>query len=219
VNAGAARRRASSAGSSDRDWWLRLAAVLQAPSVVFPLLRDESDEAIGARQEPMLLVVLLAGIAGVLAAPQAGRLTDDGSSLLVVAAWAVFAGALYGLAAQWLIGLLIYLPSRWLGGQGSYRRSRSVVALSLVPVALSLVLVWPVRLALYGSDVFHTGGADRGSGAGALRLVELGALCWAGVLLVLGVRAVHGWTTVRAVEAVSVAIALVPLLVVLAHIL
>jgi len=32
------------------------------------------------------------------------------------------------------------------------------------PLALSLLLVWPVRLAIYGDDLFRSGGSDTGTG-------------------------------------------------------
>ena len=52
--------------SLQKEWWLRVVMVLQSPGAVFRALRDDSDEAAGARQEPALLLVLLAGIAVVL---------------------------------------------------------------------------------------------------------------------------------------------------------
>ena len=54
-----------------RDWWLRALLVLQRPRPVFVALRDESKEAVSERAEPMLAIVLLAGIAS-------GALDDDG---------------------------------------------------------------------------------------------------------------------------------------------
>ncbi len=56
--------------NSQRAWWLRTALVLQAPRSVFAALRDESDEAVENRQEPVTALVFLAGIAAVIAAPR-----------------------------------------------------------------------------------------------------------------------------------------------------
>ena len=68
----------------------------------------------------------------------------------------------------------------------------------MAPLALSLVLVWPLRLALYGSDVFRRGGSDDGGRRRvSSTLLELGFAAWAAVLLLVGVRAVHGWTWSR----------------------
>ena len=92
----------------EREWWLRLPYVLQRPREVFAALRDDSDAAAGARHEPILLVGLLAGVAGVLASNQIGRALDDfqldGVDLAVV----VFLGALiYSVAAYFVLGPLV----------------------------------------------------------------------------------------------------------------
>lgn len=199
------------AGSSPatRDWWIRLLVVIQTPSAVFPLLRDESSEAIDARQDQILTVVFLSGIATVLSSSVARSLADppDGS-LLLAAAWAIFGGALGGVVLYYGLGALLYFAGRFFGSHGTYRRARQTLALAAVPVALSLLLVWPLRLLLYGGDVFRTGGSDHGSGPGALRLVELGFLAWSVVLLVLGVKLVHTWPLRRAGAAVTLALAL-----------
>ena len=56
----------------------------------------------------------------------------------------------------------------------------------------------PVKLALYGGDWFRTGGRDTGNGGLAFDLIELAFFVWAAALLVIGVRAVHGWSWARA---------------------
>src|SRR4029078_1579548 len=50
------------ASALERGWWLRAPAVLVAPRAVFVSLRDESDEAVEARQEPLLAVAGFPGI-------------------------------------------------------------------------------------------------------------------------------------------------------------
>jgi hypothetical protein len=77
-----------------------------------------------------------------------------------------------------------------------------------VPLALSLLLVLPLRLAVYGSDTFRGGGADEGSGERALLAVQLLFVAWSLVLVVVGVRVTHGWTWLRALASVVAAGAL-----------
>ena len=80
----------------DREWFLRALLVLQAPRAVFVALRDDSDAAAEARQEPLLALTWLAGIAGVLATPVARTLLDDPiRDGLVVAVWAFIGGGIY----------------------------------------------------------------------------------------------------------------------------
>lgn len=190
-----------------RDWWLRTLLVLQRPRPVFAALRDDSREAAADRSEQVLLVVLLSGIATVLATSTAAHLNDDGSySGILIAIWAFFAGSVYGLFAYFAFGAVLHAGLRALGSQGSYRRSRHVLAFALVPVALSLI-AWPVKLALYGGDWFRTGGGDTGGGGLAFDLIQLGFFAWAAGLLVVGVRTVHGWTWQRAAGACVLAIA------------
>jgi hypothetical protein len=198
-----------------RDWWLRTVLVLQAPRAVFVALRDDSPEAASDRSEPVLLIVLLAGMASVLSTTTAAHLMDDREyDGLLVAVWTFLAGGLYGGVAYWVFGGFLHAGVKALGSQGAYRRTRHVLAFASVPLALSLVL-WPVRLALYGSDVFHEGGADSGAGGVAFAVLALAFLLWTIGLLLLGVRAVHGWTWGRAAGALATAAAL-PVLAVVA---
>jgi hypothetical protein len=191
-----------------RDWWLRTLLVLQRPRPVFVALRDDSKESMSDRAEPVLLVILLAGIAGVLSTRSAGQLMDDGDyDNLLVAVWAFLAGGVYGIFGYFAFGAVLHGGGRALGSQGTYRRARHVLAFAATPIALSLVL-WPIKLAVYGDSLFRSGGSDHRAGSRVFDVLELGFLAWAAVLLVIGVRAVHGWTWARATAACALAVAL-----------
>lgn len=170
-------------------WLLRAALVLVSPRRVFRSLRDDSDPAARARSEAVLALVLLAGIATVLWTPQYGRLMDDalvdGDGLLV-AVIAFVGGGIYGTAAYWATGLALSWLTQALGRRLGYRQARHLVAFAAAPLALSLVLLWPVRLAFYGDDLFRTGGSDHGAGNAVFVGLELGLIAWALLLLVLG---------------------------------
>jgi hypothetical protein len=196
----------SQTASLDRDWLLRALLVLQAPRAVFAALRDDSDAAANARQEPILALVWLAGIAGVLATSVARTLLDDPTrDGLVVAIWAFLGGGLYGVLAFWLGGALLHGASHALGGQGSYRRARHVVAFASAPVALSLILVWPIGLTAFGGDLFRSGGSDAGAGGDVLFWSVVGFGLWSLGLLAIGIRAVHGWTWRRSLATLAIA--------------
>ena len=205
----------AAAPQSERAWWLRTLLVLQAPKAVFAALRDDTREAAGARAEPVLAIILLAGIAGVLATRTAGRLMDDSDyDGTLVAVWAFLAGGLYGGTVYWLLGGLLHRGACAFGSAGSYRRSRHVLAFAAVPIAFSLVLL-PAKLALYGADVFRSGGRDSGTGGEIFALLQAAFVAWSAVLLVIGVRAVHGWSWARTGAALAVSAAL-PVAIVLA---
>ena len=203
----------SQTASLDRDWLLRALLVLQAPRAVFAALRDDSDEAANARQEPILALVWLAGIAGVLATSVARTLLDDPTrDGFVVAVWAFLGGGFYGALAFWLGGALLYGASHALGGQGTYRRARHIVAFACAPVALSLILAWPIGLTAFGADLFRSGGSDAGTGGRVLFWSAVGFGVWSLGLLAIGIRAVHGWTWLRSL--VTLAVAAVPVVLV-----
>ena len=200
----------------ERSWWLRAPAVLVAPRAVFVTLRDESDEAIEARQEPLTAMAGLAGIAAVLGSPVARHLLNDASfSVSLIPVWAFLGGVVYAVAVYWLGGGLLFGAARRFGSLGSYRRSRSVLALSGAPLALALVTLWPLRILIYGQNLFRTGGTDWGPGDRIFGGLLYFAFAWCAVLLVIGVRSVHGWSWGRSLATVGLAASL-PALIVLA---
>lgn len=185
----------------NREWWIRVPLAILAPRAVFTALRDESEPTVAARQEPVLLLVLLAGVAAVLQTSAAGSLLDDpelDGALIFV--WAVIGGLIYGTVSYWLGGLAIYLGARGASVKGQakprYRRARHVVAFAAAPIALSIVL-WPFQLAIYGSDVFK-GRGEESAGEQAFAALGLVFVVWAAILLLYGIRTTYGWTWLRA---------------------
>ena len=200
---------ASAELSPTRAWWLRVPAVLLSPRSVFFALREDDADDVAARAEPLLLVVWIAGMASVLATPTASGLLDDSDyDAVLVAIWTFIAGGLYGFVGYFVLGFGVYFGVRLLGSLGTFRRARQTVGFALVPLAVSLLLVLPLRLAIYGGDTFRGGGADEGSGEWVLLGVQLAFAAWSLVLLVLGVRVTHGWAWPRALAAVVGAAAL-----------
>jgi hypothetical protein len=190
--------------SPEREWWLRVPAVLLGPRAVFVALRDGSPEDVDARQEPVLALVYLAGVAAVLGTSTAGRLFEDPEyDALLASVWAVVAGGFYAFAGYWLIGGALYLGARGLGGLGDYRRARHVLAFALAPLALSLLVLRPVELAAFGTDVFRRGGSDEGTAGTLFDGLELAFALWSASLLLVGVRAVHGWSWWRSLGALG----------------
>jgi Yip1 domain len=193
----------------DREWWLRTLAVFQAPRAVFAALRSEAPEDVEARQEPVLALVLLAGMAGVLVASSTGRLLDESlvdNSMAVVAVLVFITGALYGTATYWIGGAALYVGLRGAGSKGSYMRARHILAFAAAPLVLGLLFVWPVRIAVYGSDLFRSGGSDTGTGNVVFEAM-LGAIgLWAAGLLVYGISVVERWSVVRSLVALALVV-------------
>ena len=195
--------------SPERAWWLRVPAVLLSPRSVFFALREDDPDDVAARSEPILLVIWLAGAAAVLSSPKAGVLLDKADwDAVLLAIWVFVMGGIYGAAGYLLIGFAVFFGARLLGSLGGFRRERQIVAFALVPLALSLLVLLPLRLALYGGDTFRAGGPDEGTGETVLLGLQLCFATWSLGLLVLGVRAVHGWDWLRAAGTVAAAAAL-----------
>jgi hypothetical protein len=178
--------------------------VLFAPRSVFAALRDDSDEAAEARQDVAGALVWLAGISGILATTVASTLLDDVEIDGVLAAvWAFLAGGLYGFFLYYVVGKVSHVALRKLGSRGSFRRARHVLAFAAAPIAVALLVYWPFRIAVYGEDLFRSGGAD-GHGAGAVTAwILYGFVVWSLALYLIGVRTVHGWTWARAAAGVA----------------
>jgi hypothetical protein len=191
----------------DRQWWLRVPAVFLSPTSVFVAMRNESREDVDARSEPVLALTTLAGIATALGSSTARTLYDDPEyDALLVAVWAVIAGGIVAFAGYFIVGGALYLGTRGMGSVGTFRRARHILGFALAPIALSLLLVWPLQLAVYGGDVFRRGGSDDGAGGRFFDVLELGFAAWSAVLLLVGVRAVHGWTWSRSLAALGLVI-------------
>jgi hypothetical protein len=198
---------AKSVRELERAWWLNTLKVVVRPQSVFSeLAEDDSQDAAAARQEPLLAVIWLAGMAGVLLTTAAAHLLDNYDvDNLVLAVWVFVAGGIYGAAGYWLAGGAVFVGLKGAEHPApSYRLSRHVLGFAAVPLAFSL-LVWPVRLAIYGSDLFRSGGSDTGAGDLAFRVLLLAFAAWSICLLALGIRTTQEWSWRRSIAAVALA--------------
>ena len=187
----------TSAAGRERVWWTRAALVLLQPVAVFEELRDDSREAVEARQEPVLALVVLAGIAGTLATTYAGTLLDQQSLDAVdVTLWAFLGGALEGFALYFVLGAIVYVGGAVAGSTWSYRHARHTLAFAVVPLVVSLP-VWAVAVAA--------------GGGGGFSVVRVLVVAWCAGLLVVGVRTLHAWSWQRTAAAVALPL-LVPAL-------
>jgi hypothetical protein len=180
--------------------------VLQAPRPVFEAMRDRSRKASEAREEPVLAIIILAGVAAVLAFSSTSRefLDDPAVSGALIPILAFLGGGIYAFAGYWIGGVALMMGVRGAKGDVTYKEARHLLAYSLVPLAASLFVVWPIRLAVYGSDNFRTGGYDdAGSGYWIFTGLSLAFVAWSLIVLVIGVQARFGWTVVRSIGALS----------------
>lgn len=191
----------------EREWWLRCVLVLVSPRAVFAALRDDRDASAEARQEPMIAILFLAGLSIFFASRTAGHLYDSPDfDPLLIAVEAIVTVPITGVQNYWLGGLAVHLGLRGAGAGNSYRQARHLVGLAQVPLALALLTVFPLRLAVFGSDMFRSGGADDGVGGHVFDAINLAFLAWAVALLVIGARTVWSFSWLRTLRALALAL-------------
>jgi hypothetical protein len=200
-----------------RQWWRRTFAVVARPRAVFAALRVDGQEEAEARQEPVLAIVLLAGVGGILATPAWAEIMDVRErDALVVTVLTFIGGGLYGTATYWLGGGALGIALRGLGGDGENRRARHLLAFAAVPLVL-LIAVTLVEVAAYGDDVFRTGGDDEGAGGTVFDVLRAAVFVWAAILLVIGIRVVERFSWARIAGTLAIVVVLLAALSVVAN--
>jgi Yip1 domain len=183
-------------------WWRRVPRTLWRPREVLVALRETDEDDQAARQEPILTIVLLSGIAAVLMI--GGTVVSDPSvDGLVAAAVTFIAGGLYGAAGYVVLGVGVMLGVRGADGESTFREARHLVAFSAVPVAVSVFALVPVIALVYGSAYF--GDETPGSSSRVVLAIGIPFITWAAVLLGLGLRVTYRLSSRGIVAALALA--------------
>jgi hypothetical protein len=154
--------------------------VLRRPREVFAALRDDSAETAGDRQDVVVMLAFVGGVAVSLATAGAGALDDLDLAERFV--WIFASGFAYGFVGYWVLGWALGFVVPRLGGAGSGRRTRHVLAYALAPLVFALLVwaLWAPLLALLGA--------------------------WSLALLVVGLSVVERWSYARGGAAVGLAV-------------
>jgi hypothetical protein len=146
---------------------------------MFARLREESADEAAERTDVVAGLAFAAGVAAALGAGGDELRDLDALDSLV---WIFLTGVSLGFALYWIGGSALAFVVRRLGGTGSPRRARHVLAFSFAPLVPAFVawLLWPPLL---------------------LGLVAAGI-----ALLLVGLREVYGWSVARAGGAVALAV-------------
>jgi hypothetical protein len=188
---------------SQREWWRRALAVVVRPRAVFAALRGVEEAELEARQEPILAIILLAGIGGILITPAWDTIMDNYErDALVTAVLTFIGGGLYGAALYWIAGTALALVLRGLGGVAPVARARHVLAFACVPLVLLIGLAL-LEAGLYGADAFRTGGDDEGTHAAVFTILQALVVAWSVGLLVLGVHVVERFSWPRVAASIA----------------
>jgi hypothetical protein len=179
-------------------WARRAMRVLVFPRGVFEALRDDSVDSAGDRQDVVVVLAFVGGVAAALATASAGALDD--LDALETFVWVFATGFAYGFIGYWVLGWGLSFVVERLGGTGSRRRTRHVLAFALAPLVLALpawllyppLLVlaglWMLALLVLGLVVVQRWSYLQSAAAVVLTVVWLGALavCVLSVLALLG---------------------------------
>ncbi len=185
----AARSGSDEAQAHVRQWWRRVPRLLTSPQAVFIALQDDDEVDVDARSEPILAIVLVAGMAGILLTPTWGTLLDDESlDWMVLAVITFIGGIFYGTAGYFLLGVVVWLGARAVGLETRARKARQLVGFAVLPFALSIFVTVPTILLAFGTDWFRTGGSDDGAGRVVVVSLGLALALWSLGLLALGLR-------------------------------
>ncbi len=172
-----------------RRWWGLVPRVVTRPAEVFVALRDDDEIDVDARSEPILAIVILAGMAGILLTPAWGTLLDEESlDWLVLAVITFIGGLFYGTVGYFLLGFVVWLGARAVGVDTRGRAARQLVGFAALPFALSIVVTLPAIVLAFGSDWFRTGGSDDGTGRAVVVSLGLTFALWSLALLAVGLR-------------------------------
>jgi hypothetical protein len=146
---------------------------------IFAPLREDSPDVAADRSDVVAGLAFAAGVAAALAAGGDELRDLDALDSLV---WVFLTGLALGFVLYWIFGGALAFTVRRLGGTGSPRRVRHVLAFSFVPLIPALLawLIWPPLLI-------------------GLALLSL-------ALLLAGLREVYGWSLARAASATILAV-------------
>jgi len=182
--------RAIAGEPASRRWWRRVPEVVTAPWVVFAALAETDEVDVDARSEPILAITMLAGIAGVLQAPDWGTVMDSsGVDWLAVIVVTFLFGLIYGAAGYFVLGLAVWLGAKGAGVDPPFRIARQIVGFAALPMALSLVVLVPAIAIGFGEDWFRSGGSDNGVGRAVVVGIGLAFIAWSLGLVAVGLRA------------------------------
>jgi hypothetical protein len=123
-------------------------------------------------------------------------------------------GPLAGVLLTFLFSLIVHRAGRLLGGTGTYRNVRAATVYASVPIVYSLVLVFPIEIAVFGPYFFSDNPPPLVINPVAY-IVLLGfdaaAIVWSLVLLIEGAVVVNGFSRGKAAVLAAIMVSLTSL--------
>ena len=147
------------------------------------------------------ILLVLGGIARAIDRAATKNMGDTMDTWLVISI-AVFTGGLFGWIGYYIYAWALSETGKWLDGKASSEKIRTVIAWSLVPAVVALLLIIP-ELVILGDDLFK-------SEMGAypqltiyviyfFGILEIVLSIWSIVILVAGLKVVQSFGTGKAI--------------------
>ncbi len=158
----------------------------------------------------------LSGIAFVYAIMWYRNLGAKIPELTVLLGVGLAAGLVTGIVLVFLFAWILMMLGRLAGGKASFRNMRAVTAYAFVPVAASLVCIFPLEVAIFGRYFFDANPPPMVMNPIVyivLLAFDAVAAFWSFVLLVIGTSVVAGFHNVRSIAVCLAVPALLALLV------
>ena len=128
------------------------------------------------------------------------KLGNAFSNVLTIVGAGLLIGPIVGIIFVLALGFFSMRTSKALGGRTTLKNMSAVVAYSTIPIVLSLVFVFPVEIAVFGSDFFGTNPPPmviKPVVYVTLLGMDFLAVAWSFVLLVKGTSVATGFSTVK----------------------
>jgi hypothetical protein len=154
-------------------------------------------------------VVTLGGLQGIAALLAVARWQNlgRGVDVSIVLGLATVLGIVAGIAIQFILGSFVLQVARSLGGKGTFRNTRAVVAYAGIPLILWLIVLVPIEFGVFGRYMFE------GNPSPAviqpllyyvLTAIEVLLAGWSMYLLAVGIGVAHGFATARGAVVVGI---------------
>jgi hypothetical protein len=182
------------------DLFAALWGLMEAPHRTFKRI------VLSAHKNYVVILGALQGIAALVAVARWQHL-GRGVEVTLVLGLATVLGILAGIAVQFILGSFIVQVARSLGGRGTFRNTRAVIAYAGIPLTLWLLVMVPIEFGVFGKYLFE------GNPSPAviqpvlyyvLLTIEVLLAAWSLYLLAVGVGIAHGIPTARGVVVVGV---------------
>jgi len=170
--------------------------------------------ALARHKNYVILLSCLLGIAIVYSVIWFKTLGARFADFAVLVGAGILLGPFAGLLFTFLFSLVVHRVGRLLGGTGSYRNVRAAMVYALVPIVYSLVLVFPIEIAIFGPYFFSDNPPPLVINPVAY-IVLLGfdgaAIVWSLVLLIEGTVVVNGFSRGKAAVLAAIIVSLTSL--------